>query len=142
MYASSNREMRKLALAQLPSAVAVVVTSSGRVGFATTASLRSKVVDVPLVFVPGMKGTHLAYNDDESGKRIRPWLTLGNLLNIPPKEDFARDRALDLPLTYDYTNADKSSMAPSTSMLGLMVLEALVSDEASLPSTLHRRWRM
>jgi len=60
-----------------------------------------KVVDVPLVFVPGMKGTHLAFKDDNTGKKKRAWLTLGNLLNFPPKPDGYFERDLSLPLTYD-----------------------------------------
>lgn len=75
-----------------------------------------KVVDVPLVFVPGMKGTHLAFDDDDADtdtggisneqartkKKKRAWLTLGNLLNFPPRPDDDPARDLSLPLTYDY----------------------------------------
>jgi len=68
-----------------------------------------KVVDVPLVFVPGMKGTHLAFEDDDKvmvnkgkkKKKTRAWLTLPNLLNFPPKPDGYFERDLSLPLTYD-----------------------------------------
>jgi len=65
-----------------------------------------KVVDVPLVFVPGMKGTHLAFEDDalvkgKKKKKTRAWLTLSNLLNFPPKPDGYFERDLSLPLTYD-----------------------------------------
>lgn len=67
-----------------------------------------KVVDIPLVFVPGMKGTHLAFEDDEKvmatkgkKKKTRAWLTLPNLLNFPPKPDGYFERDLSLPLTYD-----------------------------------------
>ena len=63
-----------------------------------------KVVDVPLVFVPGMKGTHLAFEEDDANKkkkRTRAWLTLSNLLNFPPKPDGYFERDLSLPLTYD-----------------------------------------
>jgi len=65
-----------------------------------------KVVDVPLVFVPGMKGTHLAFEDDamvkgKKKKKTRAWLTLSNLLNFPPKPDCYLERDLSLPLTYD-----------------------------------------
>lgn len=66
----------------------------------------SKLIDVPLVFVPGMKGTHLAFHDDDAKsttkKKKRAWLTLGNLLNLPPRPDNDPDRDLSLPLTYDY----------------------------------------
>ena len=72
-----------------------------------------KIVDVPLVFVPGMKGTHLAFDDDapsetntsgsgKAKKKNRAWLTLGNLLNFPPRADNDPSRDLSLPLTYDY----------------------------------------
>eukprot|EP00985_Skeletonema_marinoi_P013704 scaffold6847_cov192-Skeletonema_marinoi.AAC.5 len=68
-----------------------------------------KIVDVPLVFVPGMKGTHLAFEDDDKvmvnkgkkKKKTRAWLTLPNLLNFPPKPDGYFERELSLPLTYD-----------------------------------------
>ena len=60
-----------------------------------------KIVDVPLVFVPGMKGTHLAFDDGVDSKRKRSWLTLGNLLNFPPRPDNDPDRDLSMPLTYD-----------------------------------------
>ena len=80
---------------------------------------KTKVVHVPLVFVPGMKGSHLAFanEDDESNdqtssrtvlgkmkklrKRQRAWLTLGNLLNFPQRPDDYPSRDLSLPLTYD-----------------------------------------
>lgn len=71
-----------------------------------------KIVDVPLVFVPGMKGTHLAFDNDDADsditskqsktKKKRAWLTLGNLLNFPPRPDNDPARDLSLPLTYDY----------------------------------------
>ena len=75
-----------------------------------------KIIDVPLVFVPGMKGSHLAFDDDEavpvnddnrasisnSKNKKRAWLTLGNLLNFPPRPDDDPSRDLSLPLTYDY----------------------------------------
>ncbi len=78
-------------------------------------SPRHKIVHVPLVFVPGMKGTHLAFDDGRgtvgdagddgrrSGRRReRVWLTLGNLLHIPPRPDDDPSRDLSLPLTYDH----------------------------------------
>ena len=73
-----------------------------------------KIVNVPLVFVPGMKGTHLAFagndGDGDGGggapegarKKKRVWLTLGNLLNFPPRPDDDPSRDLSLPLTYDH----------------------------------------
>jgi hypothetical protein len=73
--------------------------------------LPPKVVNVPLVFVPGMKGTHLAFADDGSvgttSKKERVWLTLGNLLNIPPRPDDDPSRDLSLPLTYDRDPPDE-----------------------------------
>ena len=70
-------------------------------------------IQVPLVFVPGMKGTHLAFEDNDLidrqqqqsnriTKKKRAWLTLGNLLNFPPRPDNDLSRDLSLPLTYDY----------------------------------------
>jgi hypothetical protein len=72
-------------------------------------SPRHKVVHVPLVFVPGMKGTHLAFDDGGNAggnaggrrRRERVWLTLGNLLNFPSRPDDDPSRDLSLPLTYD-----------------------------------------
>ncbi|KAL7534441.1 hypothetical protein ACHAXR_005879 [Thalassiosira sp. AJA248-18] len=71
-----------------------------------------KIVDVPLVFIPGMKGTHLSFdvNDIENvneqfkskSDKKRAWLTLGNLLNFPPRPDSDPERDLSMPLTYDY----------------------------------------
>jgi len=68
---------------------------------------RSKIVDLPLVFVPGMKGTHLAFedgnkSDSSEAKKKRAWLTLGNLLNFPPRPDNDPSRDLSLPLAYDH----------------------------------------
>ena len=85
-------------------------TSSMALNASSTSPLNqppSKLVDVPLVFVPGMKGTHLAFHDDDDAKsttkkKKRAWLTLGNLLNLPPRPDNDPDRDLSLPLTYDY----------------------------------------
>ena len=64
--------------------------------------IKPKIVDVPLVFVPGMKGTHLAFDNETTKKKKRAWLTLGNLLNFPPRPDDDPDRDLSLPLTYDH----------------------------------------
>lgn len=63
-----------------------------------------KVVHTPLIFVPGMKGTHLAFEDDGSNsqsKKKRAWLKLSHLLNFPPRPDGDPTRDLSLPLTYD-----------------------------------------
>jgi hypothetical protein len=58
-----------------------------------------------------MKGTHLAFagNDGDGGgapegarKKKRVWLTLGNLLNFPPRPDDDPSRDLSLPMTYDH----------------------------------------
>jgi len=84
-------------------------TTSSDSKSSTDESIKPKIVDVPLVFVPGMKGTHLAHtsvedsnNINKQKKKKRAWLTLGNLLNIPPRPDDDQDRDLSLPLTYDY----------------------------------------
>jgi hypothetical protein len=67
-----------------------------------------KVVHVPLVFVPGMKGSHLAFaNDSPEARKKRAWLTLGNLLNFPPRLDDDPTRDLSLPLTYDHDPPEK-----------------------------------
>ena len=77
-------------------------TSSSDTKSTTDESIKPKIVDVPLVFVPGMKGTHLAHDGEDQKKKKRAWLTLGNLLNIPPRPDDDPIRDLSLPLTYDY----------------------------------------
>ena len=81
-------------------------TTSSDSKSSTDESIKPKMVDVPLVFVPGMKGTHLSQpsynNSNNKEKKKRAWLTLGNLLNIPPRPDDDPDRDLSLPLTYDY----------------------------------------
>ena len=67
-------------------------------------------IDVPLVFVPGMKGTHLSFEDSTPGaKKKRVWLTLSHLLNIPPRPDGHPARDLSLPLTYDNPSANFTS---------------------------------
>jgi hypothetical protein len=71
-------------------------------------------IDVPLVFVPGMKGTHLSFEDSTAEttskpkKRKRVWLTLSHLLNIPPRPDGHPTRDLSLPLTYDHQSETTS----------------------------------
>eukprot|EP00550_Attheya_septentrionalis_P000197 CAMPEP_0198290022 /NCGR_PEP_ID=MMETSP1449-20131203/8019_1 /TAXON_ID=420275 /ORGANISM="Attheya septentrionalis, Strain CCMP2084" /LENGTH=777 /DNA_ID=CAMNT_0043988445 /DNA_START=206 /DNA_END=2539 /DNA_ORIENTATION=+ len=71
------------------------------------------VAHVPLILVPGMKGTHLAFpassssssslgnNKNEAKGKKRAWLTLANLLNFPPRPDEDPDRSLALPLEYN-----------------------------------------
>jgi pimeloyl-ACP methyl ester carboxylesterase len=75
------------------------------------------VSDIPLVFVPGIKGSHLSFFDEDTdaglfdargirskGRRPtkrRAWLTLGGLLNIPSIPNEHRSRNLSLPLTYN-----------------------------------------
>eukprot|EP00978_Attheya_sp_CCMP212_P007301 scaffold16951_cov48-Attheya_sp.AAC.4 len=71
------------------------------------------VAHVPLVLVPGMKGTHLAFpassssssslgnNKNKPKGKKRAWLTLANLLNFPPRPDEDPDRSLALPLEYN-----------------------------------------
>jgi len=77
---------------------------------------------VPLVFVPGMKGSHLAFEEGAdfhaapsdappTAKRKRAWLTLGHLLNFPARPDDDPARDLSLPLTYDRA-APSSNAAP------------------------------
>ena len=67
-------------------------------------------IDVPLVFVPGMKGSHLSFKDSTAeAKKKRVWLTLSHLLNIPPRPDGHPSRDLSLPLTYDSLNSNFTS---------------------------------
>ncbi len=83
------------------------------------------VSTVPLVFIPGMKGTHLAYNDTETGAgffgasegrqptKRRAWLTIGGLLNLPPLPKEHLTRNIDLPLTYNSKRVqDKGNLFP------------------------------
>eukprot|EP00542_Grammatophora_oceanica_P020515 CAMPEP_0194040604 /NCGR_PEP_ID=MMETSP0009_2-20130614/12571_1 /TAXON_ID=210454 /ORGANISM="Grammatophora oceanica, Strain CCMP 410" /LENGTH=438 /DNA_ID=CAMNT_0038683789 /DNA_START=163 /DNA_END=1476 /DNA_ORIENTATION=+ len=58
---------------------------------------------VPLVFMPGMKGTHLS--NKSTGDRH--WLTLNGLLNMPPRMA-SPDRDLRLPLKYRNRTPDGS----------------------------------
>lgn len=75
----------------------------------TTSSTRQ--TDIPLVFVPGLKGTHLSLpnastnptiqlNGNKNTWKKRVWLTLPNLLNFPPKSITDPYHDLSLPLTY------------------------------------------
>lgn len=75
--------------------------------------------EVPLVFIPGMKGSHLSFMDENQGEddsqtsnvklirenaNKRVWLSFGNLINFPPKPDYCAERSLALPLTYTERN--------------------------------------
>ena len=67
--------------------------------------------DVPLVFLHGMKGSHLAFRTSETTgetKSQRSWLSLGGLLNFPPREDGHPERDISLPLTYKKNSKDSS----------------------------------
>jgi len=63
---------------------------------------------VPLVFLHGIKGSHLALSSTNGKgadpKTQRSWLSLGGLLNFPPKDDNHPDRDLSLPLSYTFHN--------------------------------------
>jgi hypothetical protein len=82
---------------------------------------------VPLVFLHGMKGSHLAFhhqtttnnnnenenenenirgNAENKKKKIRSWLTLGGLFNFPRKVDYHPDRDISLPLSYSSFDSD------------------------------------
>ncbi len=85
--------------------------------------------EIPLIFIPGMKGTHLSYfqnhddheqihfnnkHDETNTKKKRAWLTLPSLLNFPPLPDNHPSRNLALPLTYNHegTIQDKGHLFP------------------------------
>lgn len=68
-------------------------------------SSKASINDVPLVFLHGIKGSHLA---DPDGNRR--WLTLSGLLNFPPKADHAPSRDVSLPLTYTNGIQDKDNL--------------------------------
>eukprot|EP00559_Dactyliosolen_fragilissimus_P001330 CAMPEP_0184867214 /NCGR_PEP_ID=MMETSP0580-20130426/25493_1 /TAXON_ID=1118495 /ORGANISM="Dactyliosolen fragilissimus" /LENGTH=645 /DNA_ID=CAMNT_0027367347 /DNA_START=247 /DNA_END=2181 /DNA_ORIENTATION=- len=83
--------------------------------------LHKTSLHTPLVFVPGMKGTHLAFtNNDElsaglmprSKKSKRSWITLSGLLNFPPRPDHYPGRDLSLPLTYTNGVQDRGKLSP------------------------------
>lgn len=69
--------------------------------------------DVPLVFIHGLKGSHLAFHEEDNfkfgvqskyptkKKKRRAWLTLSGLLNIPSLDQDHPHRSLALPITYD-----------------------------------------
>lgn len=104
--------------------------------FSTTSPSDNETVwktDVPLVFIPGLKGTHLSFIDEseesilssdfrnkvdtlldelqipsrKEPKKKRAWLTLSALLNFPPRPDDDSGRSLALPITY--TNGTQDS---------------------------------
>lgn len=58
--------------------------------------------EIPLVFLHGMKGSHLAFSTGTNGQERtqRSWLSLGGLLNFPSKEDDNPERDISLPLSY------------------------------------------
>ena len=95
-----------------------------------------------------MKGTHLAFDDDgDSGdtiaggggggetttgtrgegrrrrRRRRAWLTLGNLLNVPPRPDGHPDRDISLATTAAMTRrcddpaSDRGTSSPTASSI-------------------------
>lgn len=98
-------------------------TSSPGKGFGKQAKESAKdewePINVPLVFVPGMKGTHLSFEDTSKAKKKRVWLTLSHLLNIPPRSDGDPTRDLSLPLTYDYPAATAQSKLGDDDCLGI-----------------------
>lgn len=61
----------------------------------TILSAEVKRSDVPLVFLHGMKGSHL------SSPMSRQWISLSGLLNLPPKPDHDPSRDLSLPMRYN-----------------------------------------
>jgi pimeloyl-ACP methyl ester carboxylesterase len=63
--------------------------------------------DVPLVFLHGMKGSHLS-----TTSKNKHWLSLSGLLNFPPKSDFDASRDLSLPLTYTGSTQDRGNLEP------------------------------
>ena len=108
--------------------------------FASSSSVDNENVwktDVPLVFIPGLKGTHLSFMEEENeesvlpsdirikvdkmmeelqistrkeAKKKRAWLTLSGLLNFPPRTDDYPDRSLALPITYTNGIQDKGNL--------------------------------
>jgi len=73
--------------------------------------------EVPLVFLHGMKGSHLAVSGtgsttDEKGDAQRSWLVLGGLLNFPPKHDNDPKRDISLPLTYTHNVKNNNTSIP------------------------------
>lgn len=77
--------------------------------------------DIPLIFLHGMKGSHLAFENKDGSrkgaltirkkrkkpplqqKKQRAWLTVPSLLNFPPRPDNHPARDISLPLTYGST---------------------------------------
>jgi hypothetical protein len=114
MYASSSTAFR------------MASTVSG-VGFAKSnkeiISGEWDPVGVPLVFVPGMKGTHLSFEDSDGitgkSKKKRVWLKLSHLLNIPPRPDGHPTRDLSLPLTYDDPIGHATTLQGKDNCLGI-----------------------
>lgn len=73
--------------------------------------------EIPLVFLHGIKGSHLAFPTDKTDgeesttKSQRSWLSLGGLLNFPPREDGHPERDISLPLSYT-TESDSGASFP------------------------------
>jgi pimeloyl-ACP methyl ester carboxylesterase len=74
-------------------------------------------MEIPLVFLHGVKGSHLAFpidqtdEDESTTKSQRSWLSLGGLLNFPPREDGHPERDISLPLSYT-TELDSGASFP------------------------------
>ncbi|KAI2510956.1 hypothetical protein MHU86_3428 [Fragilaria crotonensis] len=62
--------------------------------------------EVPLVFIHGMKGSHL------SSPMSRHWLSLSGLLNLPPKPDYDPSRDFSLPMTYTGMVQERGNLKP------------------------------
>ena len=75
-------------------------TGGNKARLSAAVTLQEFECDVPLIFVHGMKGTHLSLKDDTTKRRRRAWLEPTALLNFPPKPDGYHQRDLSLPLTY------------------------------------------
>lgn len=73
--------------------------------FSSTSSSCSDRSDVPLVFLHGMKGSHLS-----SEVSSRNWLSLQGILNFPPIDPKHPTRDLALPLTYKGTVQDQGDL--------------------------------
>ncbi|KAL7517224.1 hypothetical protein ACHAWX_002159 [Stephanocyclus meneghinianus] len=121
---------REASLALAPRAMRISSTASSGPGKGFGRQKKDFVKDewepihVPLVFVPGMKGTHLAFEDgaaekSSKSKKKRVWLTLSHLLNIPPRPDGDPSRDLSLPLTYDEPKISADSTLSNNDCLGI-----------------------
>ena len=70
-------------------------------------AVATRPVDTPLVFLHGMKGSHLTSLNGQ-----RSWLTLSGLFDWPPLSDDDDRRSLSLPLTYSGTVQDRDNLVP------------------------------